>query len=138
MIDSILQRLEKVRGKGPKYMACCPSHQDRTPSLAIQELPDGRVLMHCMAGCEVLDVLSAIGLEMGDLFPDGGLGQYKGWMQIINGQKDKTQQARDKATSYDKTLLMVSEATRNSGQRLTAKELKAERAAFERVRNATH
>jgi hypothetical protein len=32
-------------------------------------LPDGRVLVHCFAGCETQSVLGAVGLDMTDLFP---------------------------------------------------------------------
>jgi hypothetical protein len=36
--------------------------------LSVRELEDGRVLLHCFAGCGAGDVLSAIGLRMADLF----------------------------------------------------------------------
>ena len=45
------------------------AHADKTPSLAIRELPDGRILIHCFTGCSVDAVVSAIGLELFDLFP---------------------------------------------------------------------
>jgi len=49
-------------------MACCPAHEDRSPSLSIRENDDGRVLIYCFAGCGAGDVLDAIGLRMSDLF----------------------------------------------------------------------
>lgn len=68
--DNVLVRLEKVKQTGiDRYMACCPSHSDKNPSLSIKYLPDGRVLLHCFAGCDVYSVLSSIGLEINDLFP---------------------------------------------------------------------
>jgi hypothetical protein len=36
----------------------------------VRELDDGRILLHCFGGCSVHDLLSAIGLEFDDLFPD--------------------------------------------------------------------
>ena len=36
-------------GQG-SYTACCPAHDDKTPSLSITEISDG-VLIHCHAGC---------------------------------------------------------------------------------------
>jgi len=48
-------------------MACCPAHEDKTPSLAISETDD-RVLIHCFAGCETDDVIATIGLSLADLF----------------------------------------------------------------------
>ena len=69
--DTILQRLDKVRETGPnKWVACCPAHDDRSPSLAITKCSDGRVLIHCFAGCESLDVLDAIGLRFTDIMPE--------------------------------------------------------------------
>ena len=68
--DILLQHLEKVKRTGQgKWLACCPSHGDKTPSLSIRELDDGRVLVHCFAQCSVEEVLGAVGLEMSDLFP---------------------------------------------------------------------
>jgi putative DNA primase/helicase len=49
-------------------MARCPAHTDKTPSLSIGETDNGAVLLHCHAGCDTGDVLSAIGLSLRDLF----------------------------------------------------------------------
>jgi hypothetical protein len=70
MIENILSRLEKVKGRNGAYTACCPAHSDKSPSLAIRELDDGRILLKCFADCSVQDILGAIGMEIGDLFPD--------------------------------------------------------------------
>jgi hypothetical protein len=50
-------------------MASCPSHADKTASLSLRQLDDGRILLHCFAGCNVHEVLSAIGMTINDLFP---------------------------------------------------------------------
>ena len=47
----------------------CPSHDDRLPSLTVRECPDGRVLLHCFAGCSAAEVIGAVGMSMEDLFP---------------------------------------------------------------------
>ena len=70
MIENILTRLEKVKGRNGAYTACCPAHGDKSPSLAIRELDDGRILMKCFANCSVQEIMGAIGMEIGDLFPD--------------------------------------------------------------------
>jgi len=68
--DTLLQHLEKVkRTSQGKWLACCPAHTDKTASLSIRELDDGRVLVHCFAGCSVHEVVAAVGLELSDLFP---------------------------------------------------------------------
>jgi len=48
------------RRSGAGYMACCPAHDDRTPSLAIRDGDDGRVLIHCHAGCSQERVIAAL------------------------------------------------------------------------------
>jgi hypothetical protein len=69
--DALLGRLDLVRKTGNGRWVCrCPAHDDRGPSLSVRELDDGRVLLHCFAGCEVQSVLDAIGLTFEDLFPD--------------------------------------------------------------------
>jgi hypothetical protein len=69
--DSLLIRLEKVRPNGAnKWQACCPAHDDKTPSLAIKDVGD-RVLLHCFGGCSVEDICAAIGIGVHDLFIDG-------------------------------------------------------------------
>lgn len=69
-IDALLPRLDKLHGTNGKYQARCPAHEDRSPSLSIREADDGRVLIHCHAGCEPADIVESVGLTLGDLFPD--------------------------------------------------------------------
>lgn len=59
----ILSRLEGVRARGGgRWMARCPAHQDRTPSLSIREQPDGRVQLYDFGGCSREAVLDALGV----------------------------------------------------------------------------
>jgi len=65
----LLSHLESVKQVGAgRWVARCPSHDDKTPSLSIRETGDGRVLLHCFAGCAATEVLSAVGLSLADLF----------------------------------------------------------------------
>lgn len=69
-LDKVLSCLDKVKSAGTnKWKACCPAHDDKNPSLAISETSDGTVLLKCWAGCTAQDIVSAIGLELRDLFP---------------------------------------------------------------------
>jgi len=70
-VEVLLSNLPDARrtGKG-QWQAPCPAHDDRKPSLSIGENGDGAVLLHCHAGCSVPAVVSALGLNMRDLFPD--------------------------------------------------------------------
>lgn len=68
---ALLERLDRVREKAPgRWTARCPAHDDRSPSLSIREASDGTVLIKCFAGCGAVDVVTAAGLELKDLFPD--------------------------------------------------------------------
>lgn len=78
MIEPILSRLEGVKRTSPEtWIARCPSHDDKTPSLALRETVDGRILAHCFAGCGIDEILGALGLGIDELFPDGGLGRLR-------------------------------------------------------------
>ena len=72
-ISEFLRRLElagcQPRRVGKGWQALCPAHADSNPSLSIDEGADGRVLIHCHAGCGWQDVLEALGLSPRDLFP---------------------------------------------------------------------
>lgn len=67
--DLLLSRLEGVRKSGGGHVARCPAHTDRSASLSVCEGRDGRALVKCFAGCELLAVVHAVGLEVADLFP---------------------------------------------------------------------
>ena len=73
--DIVLSRLRRTRrARKRSFMAECPAHEDRVPSLSTTEGQDGRVLIHCFAGCDTSDVVAALGLGFRDLFPKGGGG----------------------------------------------------------------
>lgn len=69
-ITQIIERLRKPRRAGPnRYMACCPAHPDKTPSLSISEASNGTILMYCFSGCTVEAICDAIAISQTDLFP---------------------------------------------------------------------
>ena len=49
-----------VTKSGAQWLAQCPAHADRTPSLSIADRDNGRVLLHCFAGCDARDVIAAL------------------------------------------------------------------------------
>lgn len=67
-VDVLLSRLTKVRGRNGAWTACCPAHDDKSPSLAIKD-EGGKVLVHCFGGCSVESVLGAVGMDLTELFP---------------------------------------------------------------------
>jgi hypothetical protein len=70
VIEDILPRLEKVKktGRG-NWLARCPSHDDKSPSMTLHEAPDGRVLVRCWAGCSFEEIVGAVGLGWEPWFP---------------------------------------------------------------------
>lgn len=70
-VEDFLSRLEKVKrtGKG-SWLARCPAHMDKSPSLSVGVGDDGRILIRCFAECGAEAVVAAVGLEMSDLYPD--------------------------------------------------------------------
>ena len=69
-MEILMNQLEQVKrtGKG-RFIARCPSHGDKHPSLAIRETDDGVILLHCFAGCDVGSVVGALGMDLSDLYP---------------------------------------------------------------------
>lgn len=68
----LLSLLKNVRQSGQNWTArCpCPRHKDKRNSLSVGRGDDGRWLVKCHAGCGFDEILSALGLEAKDLFPN--------------------------------------------------------------------
>jgi hypothetical protein len=69
VMNSILSRLNGVKPCGNGWKALCPAHDDQKQSLHVSEGKDGRVLIHCHAGCSVNNICQALGIDLRDLFP---------------------------------------------------------------------
>src|SRR4051812_35503563 len=68
-LEQFLDRLENVRRSGPAmWAAACPAHDDRLASMNVTERDDGRVLVHCHAGCGFQEIVDSLRLTPADLF----------------------------------------------------------------------
>lgn len=68
--SQFVSRLDGVRETSlGQWIAKCPSHSDGEPSLSVKETSDGVVLIHCFAGCTPEEIVSAVGMNLSDLFP---------------------------------------------------------------------
>ena len=56
-------------GNGSQVAARCPTHEDNHASLSVTEGSDGKLLVHCHAGCEPEAICAALGVKLADLFP---------------------------------------------------------------------
>ncbi len=69
-LDQLLGTLTRVKKTGNgTWIACCPAHDDKSPSLTIKQTPD-TILLHCFGGCDVESILGAVGMEFSDLYPE--------------------------------------------------------------------
>lgn len=68
-VDDLLPRLDAVCRSSRGYVARCPAHADKSPSLAIKEGERG-LLIKCWAGCTLDQITAAIGIQVSDLFFD--------------------------------------------------------------------
>lgn len=76
-IDKFLSRLDKVKKTGTdRWIASCPSHDDKNPSLNIKQGDDGRILVICRAGCNNHEIMSSINLKWRDLYPSGSVDRH--------------------------------------------------------------
>jgi len=60
---------------GSGWVARCPAHEDRRPSLSIRDGDGERVLVHCHAGCRQADVIEALRAQ--GLWPER---RWRGWL----------------------------------------------------------
>ncbi len=67
LLKEVASWFKRARRKGAGYKACCPVHNDVEPSLFIDPAED-KILMHCFAGCDVKDMLAAVGHTEDELF----------------------------------------------------------------------
>lgn len=63
-----LNKLGRVKNKSNGgYMARCPAHEDRNPSLSV-DFKDGTMLLLCFSGCSYESIMAAVGLTPADGF----------------------------------------------------------------------
>lgn len=65
----VLEGLDGVRSHRGYYMAKCPAHDDRTPSLMVRA-GDRGLILKCYAGCTFEQIAAALGLDQGMFFYD--------------------------------------------------------------------
>jgi hypothetical protein len=66
-LEAILHRLQAVKRGGGGWMARCPAHADKSPSLSLRD-ENGKVLLHCFGGCSIEAISQALRIKVADLF----------------------------------------------------------------------
>ena len=114
-ITSILNRLEKVRpsvSHRDQWTARCPAHEDRSPSLSIR-LTHDRILLHCHAGCDVEDILRAIGATWADICPERDIPLEKA---LAHGRRKRYLLPDIEEVNYAEWVLKIAAADKRAGR----------------------
>lgn len=127
MLELLLSRLEGAKRNGKGYVARCPAHEDRDPSLSIRECDDGRVLLHCHAGCPTPAVVAALGLAMADLFPPGDKPRRPAPVPGVS-RKDLQD-----AVEFEKSILAIIKADASKGKPISKEDFQRGQLARKRI-----
>lgn len=68
-LSTLRDKLHNVKGREQDFTALCPAHEDKNNSLSVT-LKDGKIMVHCFAGCAVETIVESLGLQVADLFAD--------------------------------------------------------------------
>jgi hypothetical protein len=138
MIGDLLNKLEKVKGSKGRWTACCPAHVDRSPSLAITETDDGRILLKCFAGCSAHQIVEAVGMDLTDLFPsDNNINYLK-----ANNQGNKPVRRPFYATDllkiiqFEALITSIAAFDVSEGREVSAEDRKRLKTALSRINEA--
>lgn len=69
ILDALDDRDRGPRQSGGSWLARCPAHDDRKPSLSVRQV-EGHALIFCQAGCAAAEVMTALDLTLRDLYDD--------------------------------------------------------------------
>jgi hypothetical protein len=76
-VENLVRLLDAKRTGDNGWIAKCPVHNDRKPSLSISEGADGRALLKCFAGCDTNNIVAVLGLRSNDLFVSNEYGHKR-------------------------------------------------------------
>lgn len=139
MIDNLLSRLQKVKPNGKhRWMACCPAHADRTPSLSITEQQNGKISVKCFAGCSGEEIMNAIDMSLAMLYPDWNQHTlYVEHPSYETTMKKKQVSQAQKQIDFDLLFIdLYKNQVKNKDPNLTQEDHSKARAAFARLKKA--
>jgi hypothetical protein len=108
-IRVLLDRLDAPREVAPgRWRARCPAHGGQSRDvLSIRENSDGTVLLKCFHGCTALEIVSALGLQLSDLFPRLEVGTHAVVTRRLRGNKGETHVASIRCPRADWAALIA-------------------------------
>lgn len=129
MIEDILPRLEKVRRTGPNnWIACCPAHEDRSPSMTIMQSDTGKVVVRCFAECSFEEIVGAVGLGLEPWFPPKQKDDFSPAIRRPFPAADVLE-----ALSFETMVVAVTAADIASGAHVSEADLARMWIAFDRI-----
>jgi DNA primase len=131
-IEILLSRLNKVKGRNGSWTACCPAHEDKSPSLAIRE-EGGKVLLHCFGGCAPADVVAAVGMDMTDLFPPR---QEQDYAKAANAPRFFAADLL-RCIAHEAAIVQIAAYDLAAGKAIPEADRKRLQVAYERINTAT-
>jgi DNA primase len=133
----LLERLEGVRRTGRGWSARCPAHEDRSASLSIAVGDDGRLLVHCFAGCAAADVVGLAGLTLGDLFESRATYATSGTRTELAEQARKANwSAALRMLDFEARIVLVAASDLRAGTPISDADLSRLGLAIERISDA--
>lgn len=90
--DEILSRFTVKKQYRDKAQCLCPAHDDREASLTVSKGDKGTVI-HCHAGCDISNILEAVGLQKKDLFFNNDAQPVERWRRYVENRENRTIQA---------------------------------------------
>lgn len=122
-IYSLITYFDKARKLSEtRYQACCPAHGDKTPSMSIYS-DNGKILIHCFAGCSTESIMSAIGLPMSELFEDDNFDKEK-------YKQEKQREEKKKGFIHCFNVIALAESDQLRGRELSPNDRKTVREAY--------
>jgi hypothetical protein len=91
-VDEMLGRLKRVRKSGTGWIASCPAHDDRSPSLSVNKGDKQEILIKCHAGCQVSEICAALSIRDSDLCSASSNGNH----QNGEGNAEKSKESPSK------------------------------------------
>lgn len=85
--EEVISRFEVKSRYKNRVQAVCPAHPDKQASLTVSRGRTG-TLIHCHAGCQIDDILVAVGLKKSDLF-DSNKQQGSSWKRYIESREKR-------------------------------------------------
>lgn len=130
--EEFVQRLNNVKRTGPgRWVASCPAHEDRHPSMNVATGDDGKILFICRSGCDQQAVIDVMGLKWSDLYPES-------LNRIPFQEFRKAFPAADVLEALTDETMLVAVAASNvaAGVKLTEEDLQRVWTAYTRIENA--